>query len=69
MTKKDYVAIAQWLRVHDIPRILDKHCNGPALDYLIKVVLEKDNPKFDERRFRKYIWAEIDTEGLLLDLY
>ncbi len=69
MTRKDYIAIGQWLRIHDIPRILDKHCNGPALDYLIKVVLEKDNPRFDERRFRKYINAEIDTEGLLLDLY
>jgi len=64
MHKKHYIAIAQWLRTHDIPRILDKHCNGPALDYLIHVVLAKDNPKFDERRFRKYILAEIDTEGL-----
>jgi len=64
MHKKHYIAIAQWLRTHDIPRILDKHCNGPALDYLIHVVLAKDNPKFDERRFRKYILAEIDMEGL-----
>ena len=30
MTKRDYVAIAQWLRVHDIPRILEK--DNPAFD-------------------------------------
>lgn len=69
MHKKHYVAIAQWLRIHDIPNTLEKHGRGQAIDYLIHVILAKDNPRFDERRFRKYINAEIDTEGLLLDLY
>ena len=66
MTKKDYVAIAQWLRRHDIPRLLKRDRDIHALDNLIEI-LKLNNPKFDERRFRKYIWAEIDTEGLLLD--
>ena len=66
MTKKDYIKIAQWLRRHNIPKLLKKDRDIHALDNLIEI-LQWDNPKFDERRFRKYVWAEIDTEGLIAE--
>ncbi len=66
MTKKDYIKIAQWLRRHNIPKLLKRNCDSNAFDHLIEI-LQWDNPKFDERRFRKYVWAEIDTEGLIAE--
>ncbi len=50
MTKKDYIELGDWLRIHSLAGKLTETC----LDHLI-MILKKDNTKFNEKKFREYI--------------